>query len=89
MSSRHVAGDSMDVHTRPIYSDTPGVQMRTTVEIDDKLMARAMKATKSKTKKETIAKALEMVVRQNGQKRMLKYMGKVDWKGDLDAWRRD
>ena len=41
--------------------------MRTNIDIDDKLMAAAMKATKAKTKKEAVVIALEDVVRRNKQ----------------------
>ena len=36
--------------------------MRTNIEIDDKLMAEAMKAMGTKTKRETVEKALEAQV---------------------------
>ncbi len=42
--------------------------MRTNIEIDDKLMGRAMKAAGTTTKKETVERALEMLIRIDGQK---------------------
>lgn len=63
--------------------------MRTNIDIDDKLMAKAMKASGSNSKRETVEKALMLLLRQNGQRKILKFEGKVDWQGDLDAWRRD
>jgi Arc/MetJ family transcription regulator len=63
--------------------------MRTNIDIDEKLMAEAMKATKAKTKKEAVAIALADAVRRNKQLGMLKFMGKVDGHWDIDAWRRD
>ena len=62
--------------------------MRTNIEIDDKLMAEAMKAMGTKTKRETVEKALLAQVRVSRQKGILKLKGKVEWEGDLDAWRR-
>ena len=43
--------------------------MRTNIEIDDKLMKRAMKASKSemKTKKAVVEEALELLVRIRAQ----------------------
>ena len=41
--------------------------MRTNIEIDDKLMKQAMKASGARTKRETVAKALELLVRIDGQ----------------------
>lgn len=63
--------------------------VRTNIDIDDKLMAEAMKATKAKTKKEAVVIALEDIVRRNKQRGMLKFMGKIDGDWDIDSWRRD
>lgn len=63
--------------------------MRTNIDIDDKLMADAMKAMGTQTKKETVEKALEAQVGIKQQLGMRKFMGKVDWQGDLDKWRRE
>jgi Arc/MetJ family transcription regulator len=62
--------------------------MRTNIEIDDKLMAEAMKVMKTRTKKETVEKALLAQVQISRQKGILELKGKVQWEGDLDAWRR-
>ena len=51
--------------------------MRTNIDIPDRLMAAAMKATKAKTKKQAVVIALEDVVRRSGQLGMLKYAGKI------------
>ena len=63
--------------------------MRTNIEIDDKLMKRAMKAAGTTTKRETVEQGLELLIRQRGQQEFLKLRGKIEWEGDLDAWRRD
>ena len=63
--------------------------MRTNIEIDDKLMRRAMKAAGAKTKRETVEKGLELLIRIEGQQRIRELRGKIDWQGDLDEWRRD
>lgn len=62
--------------------------MRTNVEIDDRLMAAAMKATGQKTKKATIDEALRRVVLIERQKLALKRLKGLGWQGDLDAMRR-
>ncbi len=62
--------------------------MRTSIEIDDKLMKQAMKAPGSRTKRETVAKALELLIRIDGQKAIRRLRGKLHWEGDIDAWRR-
>jgi len=63
--------------------------MRTNIEIDDKLMKQAMKASGATTKRETVEKALELLVRIDGQKAIRRLRGKIAWEGDIDAWRRD
>lgn len=63
--------------------------MRTNIEIDDDLMAEAMKFTKAKTKKEAVAIALEDIVRRYKQLGMLELRGKIQGDWDIDAWRRD
>jgi Arc/MetJ family transcription regulator len=61
--------------------------MRTNIEIDDKLMAEAMKAMGTKTKRETVEKALEAQVAIKRQLGIRALRGKVEWVGDLDRLR--
>ncbi len=61
--------------------------MRTNIEIDENLMAEAMKAMGTKTKRETVEKALEAQVAKKRQLGILALKGKIDWQGDLDALR--
>jgi Arc/MetJ family transcription regulator len=63
--------------------------MRTNIVIDDELMAKAMKATGLKTKRETVAVALERLVDLDAQREFRSLRGKIKWVGDLDAMRRD
>ena len=62
--------------------------MRTNIEIDDSLMAEAMKASGAKTKREVVDEALRALVRRKAQLRILELRG-IGWEGDLDAMRRD
>jgi Arc/MetJ family transcription regulator len=63
--------------------------MRIIIEVDDELMAKAMKAAGRSTKKETVHEALELLVRiRDSQRTMRELRGKVQWEGDLDAMRR-
>ncbi len=62
--------------------------MRTNIEIDDELMAQAMKATGQKTKKATVEEALREIVRLSRQRRALRTLDGIGWDGDLDAMRR-
>ncbi len=63
--------------------------MRTNIDIDDELMAEAMKVTGAKTKKEAVETALRRLLQIDGQKKILELFGKIDWQGDLDEMRRD
>ena len=61
--------------------------MRTNIEIDDKLMAAAMKAGGYVTKKETVEAALRILARKRAYQKVLALGGKLKWEGDLDAMR--
>lgn len=63
--------------------------MRTNIEIDNGLMAAAMKATGEKTKKATVVAALREAVRRAQQRDALEALRGVGWEGDLDAMRTD
>lgn len=63
--------------------------MRTNIVIDDKLMRDAMRATGLETKKETVELALRTLLRFERQRKIRGLRGKLDWRGDLDAMRRD
>jgi Arc/MetJ family transcription regulator len=61
--------------------------MRTNIDIDDKLMRQAMRATGAPTKKAAVEAALRKVVELKKQEGIKKLRGKVQWVGDLDAMR--
>ncbi|HEX5402438.1 MAG TPA: type II toxin-antitoxin system VapB family antitoxin [Pseudonocardiaceae bacterium] len=63
--------------------------MRTNVDIDDKLMADAMEALGTETKKETIEVALERAIRDWKLRKIRELRGTVRWEGDLMEWRRN
>lgn len=67
--------------------------MRTSIVIDDGLMADALRATGLKTKREAVELALKTLVRLAeqlaDQEEIRKARGKLDWSGDLDAMRTD
>ena len=60
---------------------------KTSIELDEKLVAEAMKLTGKKTKKELVDHALTELVRRLKRKALLDLEGKVEWRGDLDAVR--
>ena len=61
--------------------------MRMNIEIDEKLMAAAMKAGGYSRKKEAVEAALKMPVRKHAYRDVLKLGGKIQWEGDLSAMR--
>ena len=62
---------------------------RTNIEIDDSLMRKARRLTRLKTKRQIVDKALELLVRSESRKGILRYYGSGVWKGDLTASRRN
>ncbi|MGA2248998.1 type II toxin-antitoxin system VapB family antitoxin [Terracidiphilus sp.] len=60
--------------------------MRTNIEIDDKLMRQAMKATGATTKKAAVEAALRQMVQIKNQGEIRKLFGKVVWRGHDDDW---
>jgi Arc/MetJ family transcription regulator len=63
--------------------------MRTNIVIDDALMAEALAATGLKTKREAVEAGLRLLARRARQASAAELFGAVDWRGDLDADRRD
>lgn len=63
--------------------------MRTNIDIDDRLMAEAMKVTGESTKKATVEAALRKVIAISEQMAALEAMRGLGWEGDLDAMRDD
>lgn len=61
--------------------------MRTNIDIDDELLAEAMKATGQKTKKGAIEEALRRVTRTQRLQKMLDEVRGTGWEGDLDELR--
>ena len=58
--------------------------MRTNIEIDDSLMADALKATGLKTKKEAVELGLKALIKLNKQASIRALRGKLKWEGDLE-----
>jgi len=63
--------------------------VRTNIEIDDKLLREAMKATGQTTKRATVEEALRRVVKLHRQKQAGDDLAGIGWEGDLHAMRKD
>ncbi len=61
---------------------------RTNIVLDDKLLKDCLKATGIKTQRALIDHALRELLRHESQTKILELRGKVDWKGNLNEWRR-
>ncbi|MCT2584947.1 type II toxin-antitoxin system VapB family antitoxin [Actinophytocola gossypii] len=62
---------------------------RTNIEIDDELVAEAMRKYNLKTKKEAVDLALRRLVGPRLTKEDLDAVQGIGWEGDLDQMRRD
>ena len=63
--------------------------MRTNIVIDDTLMADAMRATGSKTKRDVVELGLKTLLQLRRQAEIRDFRGRLTWVGDLDAMRSD
>ena len=63
--------------------------MRTNIEIDDKLMSDALKATGARTKREAVELGLKTLIQLRAQEKTGELKGKISWEGGLNAMRTD
>ena len=61
--------------------------MRTTLNVDDEALAGALRVSDGKTKTEVINEALREYARRRGLRELLKFRGRLTWKGNLDELR--
>jgi Arc/MetJ family transcription regulator len=61
--------------------------MRTNIEIDDRLMRKAMRSSGSRTKRATVEAGLRLLVQVRQQAGIRRLRGKVQWEGDLSQSR--
>jgi Arc/MetJ family transcription regulator len=62
--------------------------MRTNIDIDDTLLAKAMKASGHTTKRAVVEEGLQLIVRMQDQMKALAELKGIGWDGDLDEMRR-
>jgi Arc/MetJ family transcription regulator len=63
--------------------------MRTSIEIDDTLLAEAMAATGLKTKRKVVEAGLRLLARHKRQADARELFGRIRWEGDLPRERLD
>jgi len=62
--------------------------MRTTIDIDDALMRKAMRLSGLTTKKAVVKAALRLLIQTYSQAGIRRFRGKVKWEGNPDDSRR-
>lgn len=62
---------------------------RTNIVIDESLIRKARKLTRLRTKRQIVDRALDLLVRSESRKGILKYYGSGIWQGDLQSSRRN
>ena len=62
---------------------------RTNIVIDESLIRKARKLTRLRTKRQIVDRALDLLVRSESRKGILKYYGSGIWQGDLKTTRRN
>jgi Arc/MetJ family transcription regulator len=62
--------------------------MRITIDIDDRLLRRAMRLSGNCTKKATVEAGLRLLVQIHAQTGIRQLKGKVRWDGNLEESRR-
>ncbi len=60
---------------------------RTNIVLDDELVRECQELTGIKTRRELIDRALRDFRRHASQRRLLELKGRIEWEGDLAAWR--
>ncbi len=59
--------------------------MRTNIDIDDRLMRDAIRASGERTKRAVVERALRLLVQTRAQAGIRRLRGKIQWQGDLIA----
>jgi Arc/MetJ family transcription regulator len=64
-----------------------GTQMRTNIDIDDRLMLKAMRSIGARTKKATVEAGLRLLAETHAQASIRRLRGNIRWLGDLEKSR--
>jgi Arc/MetJ family transcription regulator len=62
--------------------------MRTTIDIDDALMRKAIRLSGLTTKKAVVEAALRLLVETHAQQSIRRLKGRVQWEGNINVSRR-
>jgi Arc/MetJ family transcription regulator len=95
MTRKHAAEEStlklMHIGTIiRVHQFPPGISMaHTNIDLDDDLIAEAMRLTQSRTKKDVIHLGLRELVRLARLRQVRNHRGKFHWEGNLSAMREE
>jgi Arc/MetJ family transcription regulator len=86
---RSVCGDSIGVYNEQLSYTSQWLlfTMRTNIDIDDGLLAEAMRLSGLKTKKAVVDKALQKLIMLHRQAAIRELRGKLKWEGNLEESR--
>jgi Arc/MetJ family transcription regulator len=71
----------------PVVSYTKAQAMRTNIEIDHQLMAKALRLTGLRTKRAVVEAGLRALIEKRSRELLLEAAGRYRWEGDLDHMR--
>jgi Arc/MetJ family transcription regulator len=63
--------------------------MRTNIVIDDELMSEALRLSGAPSKRRVVEDGLRLMIQLKRQERIRAARGKLRWRGNVDAMRRD
>ena len=61
--------------------------MRTNIDIDDRLMRQAIRASGARTKRAAVEAGLRLLIQTRAQTGIRRLRGQIAWEGDLEASR--
>ncbi len=61
--------------------------MRTNIDIDDRLMRQAIRASGARTKRAAVEAGLRLLIQTRAQTGIRRLRGQISWEGDLEASR--
>jgi len=76
------------IHKNVVLLHIRGVkEMRTNIDIDDRLMRQAMRSSRSPTKRAAVEEGLRLLIQTRAQASIRRLRGKIRWNGDLQKSR--
>lgn len=88
MITRRESVHDLVIHKNVVILHIEGdAQVRTNVDIDDRLMRQAMRSSGSRTKRAAVEAGLRLLIQTRAQATIRRLRGKIRWEGNLDKSR--